>query len=75
MPPLVKFLFLGAALLAVLGLVAWLLSAARIPLGHLPGDIRVERPGFRIYFPLGTSLLVSLLLTAALALWAWFRNR
>ena len=75
MPPLAKALFAGAAILAVLGAIAWALSAAKLPLGHLPGDLRVERPGFRFYLPLGSSLLVSLLLTAALALWAWFRGR
>lgn len=36
-------------------------------LGRLPGDIRVERGGFRFYFPLTTSILVSLLLS--LILW------
>jgi H+/Cl- antiporter ClcA len=75
MPPVAKLLFLGAALLAVLGLVAWALAAAKLPLGHLPGDLHVERPGFRFYFPLGTGLLVSLILTALLALWSWFRGR
>lgn len=32
-------------------------------LGRLPGDIAVKREGFRIYIPLGTSLLLSLLLS------------
>ena len=75
MPPFVKLLFLGAGVLAAVALVAWAIAAAKGPLGHLPGDIRVERPGFRLYVPLGTGLLLSLLLTAAFALWAWFRGR
>ena len=41
-------------------------------LGRLPGDIAVERPGFRFYFPLTTSILVSLVLTLILSL---FRKR
>jgi len=56
------------ALLALLGLL--LLLADRFPalrLGRLPGDIAVERGRFRLYFPLATSILLSLLLT--LALW------
>lgn len=59
-------------LLIVLGiglLVAGLLLSfgGRIPwLGRLPGDIVVERPGFRFYFPLATSILLSLLLTGVL---------
>jgi H+/Cl- antiporter ClcA len=75
MPPYVKLLFVGAAVLVLVGLVAWGFAAAKIPLGHLPGDLRVERPGFRLYVPLGTGLLLSLLLTAVFALWSWFRSR
>ncbi|PWU22358.1 MAG: DUF2905 domain-containing protein [Bdellovibrio sp.] len=32
-------------------------------LGRLPGDFMIERPNFQFYFPLTTSILVSLLLT------------
>ncbi len=35
--------------------------------GHLPGDIRIERDGFRLYVPLSSMLLVSLGLSAFLA--------
>ncbi len=55
------------ALLALLG--GLLLLADRLPwlrLGRLPGDIAVERERFRLYLPLGTSILLSLLLTALL---------
>ncbi len=60
-------LVLGAALAAVGGL---LLLAERFPglrIGRLPGDLSVERDGFRLYLPLGTSILISIVLT--LALW------
>ena len=61
----------------VIVLVGLLISAGpRIPLlgklGRLPGDISVERPGFRFYFPLTTSLILSAILTIALYL---FRRR
>ena len=35
----------------------------RMGLGHLPGDIKVERENFRFYFPLTTSIIISLILT------------
>ncbi len=60
--------------LIVLGLVivavgALLLVADRIPwLGRLPGDFRIERGNWRIYFPLATSLLISVILTVLLNL-------
>lgn len=47
--------------LLVLGLVwPWLQKAG---LGRLPGDIAVERENFRFYFPITTSIIVSLALT------------
>jgi hypothetical protein len=32
-------------------------------LGHLPGDIRIERENFRFYFPITTMILISLIIT------------
>ncbi len=62
MTDLAKMLILLGLSLALLGVL--LLVAGKIPfLGRLPGDIVVERPGFRFYFPLGTSILLSVLLT------------
>ena len=55
----------GAALLA-LGCLVWLAGRAGLPLGRLPGDIRVERDGFSFYFPLASSIIVSILLTLLL---------
>jgi hypothetical protein len=39
----------------------------RLGLGRLPGDIVIERPGFSFYFPLMTSLIISVVLS--LILW------
>lgn len=55
---------LGLALLA-LGL-AWPL-VRRLRLGRLPGDIVIHRPGFAFYFPLTTTILLSIVLS--LILW------
>jgi hypothetical protein len=67
-------LLLGlGALLAVLG--ALLVLSERFPglrLGRLPGDFSVERPGFRVYFPLGTSILLSVVIS--LILWLLSRR-
>lgn len=43
----------------------------RLGLGRLPGDIVIERPGFSFYFPLMTSLVISVVLSVIL----WFVNR
>lgn len=63
-------LLIFGALLLVVG--ALLIIAEKLGLGRLPGDIVVERKGFRLYAPLATSLLVSLLLTL---LANWFIRR
>ena len=36
---------------------------AKLGLGRLPGDIVIERENFRLYFPIGTSLLISVVLS------------
>jgi len=60
----------GGALLLLGALFT--LGAGRIPwLGRLPGDIAIERENFRFYFPLGTSILLSLLLSLV----AWLFRR
>ncbi len=59
--------------LGIVLLVAGLLwpFLQKIGLGRLPGDIVIERGNFRFYLPLGTSILVSLVLS----LLFWFLNR
>jgi hypothetical protein len=52
-------IILGLALL-VAGL-AWPVIS-KLPLGRLPGDILIDRPGFKFFFPLTTCILVSLVL-------------
>jgi hypothetical protein len=39
-----------------------------VPIGRLPGDIYVKRPGFQFYFPLTTSIILSIILTLIFAL-------
>jgi hypothetical protein len=63
--PLGRLLIVVGLVLAGLGLLLTL--GGKIPgLGRLPGDIVVERGNFRLYVPLATSLLLSLILTAVL---------
>ena len=45
-----------------------LLVMIGVPLGRLPGDFQVRRGNFSFYFPLATSIILSILLTLALAL-------
>jgi hypothetical protein len=58
---IIGLLFIAAGLLW-----PWL---SKLPFGRLPGDISIERENFGFYFPLTTSILLSLLLT--LLFWLW----
>ena len=56
-----RTLIILGVVLVVLGLLwPWL---TKLGLGRLPGDIVIERNGLRVYFPLMTSLLVSVVLS------------
>jgi hypothetical protein len=61
-------LLMGVVLLVVGGLLLFLGRLPQLPLGRLPGDFSWEKGNVRIYFPLGTMLLVSLVLTILLNL-------
>ncbi len=66
-----KILLGFGVLLVILGgilLVAGNLSGKVPWLGRLPGDIYIRRDNWTFYFPLGTSLLISLILTLIFAL-------
>lgn len=56
-----RFLILAGILLVVVGFLWPYLG--RVGLGRLPGDIVIEREGFRMYIPITTSILVSAVLT------------
>jgi hypothetical protein len=62
-----KLLVIIGLALAALGALIWLTGKTGLPLGQLPGDIRIDRANFKFYFPLTTCLLISGLLT--LMLW------
>jgi uncharacterized protein HemY len=64
-------LVVGLAL-AALGL-AWLLLPTLPWLGHLPGDIVIQKGNSRFYFPITTCVLLSLLLSAVMWLIRWLR--
>ena len=64
-----RWLIAVGLLLILIGLLwPWL---SKLPLGRLPGDIAVQRDGFSFYFPLMTSLVISVLLSILI----WLFNR
>ncbi|MCD6321077.1 DUF2905 domain-containing protein [Candidatus Bipolaricaulota bacterium] len=64
--PLGKLLVILGVALVLLGLALW----GKLPLlGHLPGDIRIQRDGFVIYTPITSMLIISAVLSLILTLW------
>lgn len=70
MVEMAKTLILLGAVLIVLGLIVLLLQKTPL-LGKLPGDILVKRENFIFYFPLATSIVISIIISLIL----YFINR
>jgi Protein of unknown function (DUF2905) len=64
-----RLLIILGIVLVVLGIL-WPL-VTRLGVGRLPGDIVIERENFRLYIPIMTSLIVSIVLSVIL----WLINR
>ena len=62
---------LGGALVAI-G-VLWMFVGQFLPLGRLPGDIALEKGNVKFYFPLATSIIISVVLSLLLWVFAFFR--
>jgi hypothetical protein len=65
-----KWLLVLGIALAACGSFFLVLGKIGLPIGRMPGDFRVQTDGFTCFFPLGTSILLSVLLTLALNLLA-----
>lgn len=63
-----SLILLGLAILAVGLLWPWL---SKLPLGRLPGDLVIDRPNVKVFFPITTMLLLS----ALFSLIAWLTRR
>jgi len=63
MEQLGRMLLVMGGILALLGLLLTLGPKLPFKLGRLPFDFHFQRDNFSFYFPLGTSILLSLLLT------------
>ena len=63
MQQLARIFVIAGVVMIALGAVFYLAGRFNLPLGRLPGDIRVEREGFKVYFPVVTCILISIILT------------
>jgi hypothetical protein len=69
-----RALVIAGVVILVIGLA--LMFADKVPfVGRLPGDFTLRGDGWTVYAPIATSIVVSLVLTAALSLFAWLARR
>jgi hypothetical protein len=74
MTSLARLLIQIGLILIVAGGVIFLLGRFGISLGSMPGDITWRRRNVTVFFPLGTSILISILLTLLFWLFSRFRR-
>ena len=63
-----NLVIIGLIIVAIGLLWPWL---SKLPLGRLPGDIVIDRPGLKIFFPITTMILVSVVISVLM----WFFRR
>jgi uncharacterized membrane protein len=74
MPGLARLLVKLGLILILAGGVVYVLGRWGISFGHLPGDLHWRSKKASVYFPLGTSIFLSILLTLLLYLLTRFRR-
>lgn len=74
MPEIGKILVVLGTILIVVGGIVMLLGRSGLPLGRLPGDFLYRGKNTTIYFPLATSILISVVLSLLLFLIGRFRR-
>ena len=75
MENLARYIMLGGIILFLIGGGVYFAAKFGIPLGRLPGDIRIEGENGSFYFPITTSIVVSVVLTIVLNLIVrWLRK-
>ena len=66
MENIARYIMIGGIILFLIGGGVYLAAKLGLPLGRLPGDIRIEGENGSFFFPLTTSILVSVILTIVL---------
>jgi hypothetical protein len=75
MIPIARILIILGLIFVVIGGLLYLAGRAGIPLGRLPGDIRIQGENISCFFPIATMILISIILTVVLNLIARILNR
>jgi hypothetical protein len=66
-----KVLIVIGLVIALVGVIIYFFNGKLNWIGHLPGDIRIERNNFRFYFPVTTLILLNIILFLIVRIWRW----
>lgn len=67
-----KYIIVIGLVTVVGGLIIYFFNDKLNWIGNLPGDIRIEKPNFKFYFPITTMLLFSLMINLIIRIFRWF---
>jgi cytochrome b subunit of formate dehydrogenase len=73
MQQIAKYFVIAGLILVLSGFLIYFAGNKFHWLGHLPGDIRVEKENFKFYFPFTTMIIISVLLSLAIKLFQHFK--
>ena len=66
MQQLGKYIVLTGLIIVVVGVVVWLAGDKLRWLGHLPGDIHIDTENVKVFIPITTMILISIVFSAIL---------
>jgi hypothetical protein len=66
-----KYLIAIGAIVVLAGIAICFFGGKLHWIGHLPGDIRIERDNFRFYFPVTTLIILNLIIFIMIRIWRW----
>ncbi len=66
-------IYIGIVIILV-GVLLWLASKLGITFGKLPGDVSFQKGNTSVYFPIATSIIISIILTILLNLFFWIKK-
>lgn len=72
LPHVGKILVMVGVGIALVGCIVWLAGKLGLPLGNMPGDVHIQRPGFSLNIPIVTCVVLSVVLTVLANLFFWF---
>ena len=68
-----KILMMAGILILFVGILIYFFHDRLRWIGNLPGDIHIERNNFRLYVPITTMILLSIVLTVLIRIWTWIK--